>query len=83
MHQKILISLIVLGNLFLVLAGWNHPEEANMASYVLWLLISCSYTYGCIRMGTSRALGYAFFSGNLTLIACSLLRGGWTFNLGI
>lgn len=83
MHQSVLIVAIALGNLMLILAGWNTPEEANLASYTLWLLISMSYTYGCIRMNESRSLGYAFFFGNVFLIGFALLRGGWTFNLGL
>ena len=83
MHQKILITLIAFGNLMLVLAGWQNPYEANMASYILWLLISCSYTYGCLKIKESPSLGYAFFWGNVLLITFALLRGGWTFNLGL
>ena len=78
-----LVTLMLLGNLFMIIAGWQRPEEANMASYMLWLIITVTYLYTSWKLKLPKSLGYAFIAGNLLLIAFALARGGYTFNLGV
>ena len=82
MAQAILIVLIMAGNMFIIAAGWQHPEESNMASFMLWLIISTAYLFSSWKLKLPLSLGVAFIIGNILLISCALLRGGYTFNLG-
>ena len=82
MPYKALIFYIMIGNLLLMIAGWKHPEEANIASYVMRLFISSTYTFSCWWLKSSMALGYAFIIGNIFLLSTTLIRGGHTINIG-
>lgn len=81
-HTSTLIALILLGNIFLIIAGWNTPAESNIAAYMLWFIISSTYIFSSWKLKLPMSLGLAFLSGNTLLILFSLVRGGYTFNLG-
>jgi hypothetical protein len=67
----------------LAIGGWQHPEEINVASYSLWLILASMLLY------SSRAQGFAgwrmplgFLIGNASMLLLAFAIGGYTFNLG-
>ncbi|MDB5204100.1 MAG: hypothetical protein JWP09_128 [Candidatus Taylorbacteria bacterium] len=67
----------------LAIGGWQHPEEINLASYSIWLILAT------MLMISSRAQGYdgwkllaGFLTGNFSMLIFGLCLRGTTFNLG-
>ncbi len=67
----------------LIVGGWKHPYEMNIACFGLWVILAASTTW------SSRIQGFAgwrmllaFLVGNATVVVIALCRGGYTFNLG-
>ena len=67
----------------LAIGGWQHPEEINVASYSLWLILASILLY------SSRAQDFAgwrmplgFVLGNGSMLVLALCLGEYTFNLG-
>lgn len=68
----------------LAIGGLQHPEEINIASYSLWLILSSMLLY------SSRAQDFAgwrmplgFFIGNSSMLVLAFALGGYKFNLGL
>ena len=68
----------------LVIGGWQHPIEINVACFSLWLILTMMFM---ITMklkkfeGWRLALGYLI--GNAAMVVLGVSRGGYTFNLGL
>src|SRR5271170_403603 len=67
----------------IMIGGWHHPKEINLASFSMWLIISGMLLYSSHSQefaGWRIALG--FVVGNASLFILGLIRGGYTFNIG-
>lgn len=67
----------------MVIGGWQHPADINVASYALWFVLSSTFLYSIIAQrqpGWRLPLGWIV--GNVAMIVLGLARGGYTFNLG-
>jgi hypothetical protein len=67
----------------LMIGGWQHPVEVNVAAYSLWLLLSLVFVYSFRDQGFAGwRMPLAFAVGNSSMLILGFVRGGYTFNLG-
>jgi hypothetical protein len=67
----------------IVVGGFQHPREINMASYSIWAIVSIMMLYSSYRQkfaGWWMPLG--FLVGNIAMLILGFILGGYTFNLG-
>lgn len=67
----------------LAIGGWQHPEEINVASYSLWLILASMLLYSSRAQdfaGWRMPLGFVLGNGSMLVLAFAL--GEYTFNLG-
>lgn len=74
--------ILVLAYIPLFIGGYEHPDEINIYSYGVWLVLSVMFLY------SSRSLGFAgwrvplgFMVGNIAMIILAVIQGGFTANL--
>lgn len=67
-----------------LIGGWKHPVDSNVACFSLWIILSLVLCYSAKVQGFAGwKLQFAFFFGNIVVVLLALIRGGYTFNLGI
>lgn len=67
----------------LIIGGWLHPIETNVACFTIWILLSLMLFYSArVQKLPGWRMNLAFFLGNILTVAIALMRGGYTFNLG-
>lgn len=67
----------------IMIGGWQHPAEINLATYSLWFILCSLIAYSSWKRryaGWFMPLGWVFGQG--MIITTAFLRGGYTFNLG-
>ena len=67
----------------LLIGGWQHPIEINLAAYTLWIMLAAmlAYSMWAQHQPTWRMM-LGFLLGNVSMVTLGLVRGGYTFNLG-
>ena len=67
----------------LIIGGWQHPSETNVACFSLWIVLAAMLAYSAWAQGYEGwRINLAFFAGNIVVVALALIRHGYTFNLG-
>lgn len=68
----------------IMVGGWQHPSEINLASYAVWIMMASMILYSSWDQGfLGFFLPLGFLIGNLVIVAFGLCLGGCTFNLGV
>lgn len=78
------VPLLTLGaSVPLLIGGWKHPSEVNVASYSLWLMLATmlAYSMWAQHYPTWRMM-FGYVIGNASMVTLGLTHGGYTFNLG-
>ncbi len=67
----------------LMIGGWQHPSEMNVACFSIWILLSGVLTWASRRQSHDGwKLLLADMVGNIFYVVMALVRGGYTFNIG-
>lgn len=68
----------------LLVGGWKHPYEMNVACFGLWVILAAIGTWSSwIQKFDGWRLWFSFFIGNVLVVSMALYRGGYTFNIGL
>ncbi len=79
----VVLTVTVGGFVPLVIGGYHHHSEINLAAFGLWTISMAMAFASSFYMGYDTwrlALGYLI--GNVTMVVLGLSLGGYTFNLG-
>ena len=77
-------SVSALAYLPLVVGALLEPDQINVSSWGLWVVLAGLFTWSAWAQGHESwrmALGY--FLGNITIVLLALYQGGYTLNLGL
>ena len=67
----------------LMIGGYEHPEEINILSFGLWLVLSVLILYSMRSEGFSGwRMPLGWLLGNAIMLVMAFVIGGYTFNLG-
>jgi hypothetical protein len=79
----IVCAISVAGYIPVAIGGVKHPIEINVASYLIWFVLTAVVSYSGYKQrhpGWKMTLGWG--AGNLTMVIIGLSIGGYSFNLG-
>src|ERR1700685_3743966 len=79
-------TVFILGSMAYVpimIGGWRHPKEINLASFSMWLIISGMLLYSShSQKFAGWRIAFSFVVVNASLVILGLTRHGYTFNIG-
>lgn len=83
-HIGWIVFVITLGAYVpLIIGGWIHPVETNVACFSIWIVLSLMLSYSAwVQEYPGWKMNLGFLLGNIVTVVAALIRGGYTFNLG-
>lgn len=68
----------------LIIGGWSHPLETNLACFMIWVALAITLCYSqIVQKYDGWRIQVAYAIGNIIVVVIALARGGYTINIGL